>query len=84
MLRLVMEGSGLSLWPAISLVVFMLTTLAVLYWIYRPGSADFYRRLGMMILDDKTGERSNPSHVTGSSGTNTRKAAPTPTIPSEN
>lgn len=78
MLRLVMESAGLSLWPAISLVVFMLTTLAVLYWIYRPGSADFYRRLGTMVLDDKSGT------VSASSGTTTRKTASTPTIPSEN
>jgi|GEM_PF-1875554 len=78
MLRLVMEGADLSLWPAISLVVFMLTTLAVLYWIYRPGSADFYRHLASMVFEDKA------SGASDSSGAETRKTASTPTIPSEN
>jgi hypothetical protein len=77
MLRLVMEGSGLSLWPAISLVVFVLTSLAVLYWIYRPGSADFYRRLGGLALDDKGG--ASPA-IAGTP----RKPSSNPQIPSEN
>jgi hypothetical protein len=53
MLRLVLEGANLSIWPLISLLIFFGTTMLMLLWIYRPGSADFYRQLGGLVLEDK-------------------------------
>jgi cbb3-type cytochrome oxidase subunit 3 len=55
MLRLVLENAGLAFWPAVSLLIFFGSTLCVLAWIYRPGSADFYRRLGGLALEDQSG-----------------------------
>lgn len=77
MLRLVLENAGLALWPAVSLLIFFGTTLCVLAWIYRPGSADFYRRLGGLVLEGQSG--GDPASA------NARSAAPiTPKTPSEN
>lgn len=52
MLRLVMEQAGLAFWPTLSLLIFFGVLLGVLLWIFRPGSSDFYRRLGGMVLQD--------------------------------
>lgn len=52
MMRIVMENAGLSFWPALSLVIFFATTLAVLVWLFRPGSREFYRKLGNLALED--------------------------------
>lgn len=77
MLRLVLENAGLAFWPAISLLIFFGTTVGMLAWIYRPGSADFYRRLGKLALEDQAGGVPAPA--------NTRSTTPfTPKNPSEN
>lgn len=68
MLRLVLENAGLALWPAVSLLIFFGTTMCVLAWIYRPGSADFYRRLGGLALEDQSGG--------AAASANTRSTAP--------
>lgn len=52
-MRIVMENAGLSFWPALSLVIFFVTTLGVLVWIYRPGSREFYSKLGGLALEDQ-------------------------------
>lgn len=80
MLRLVLEGAGLSLWPVISLLIFFGTSLGVLIWIYRPGSAEFYRRLGVLALEGALEDK-----VRGASASaDTRSTAPSnPQIPSE-
>lgn len=52
MMRIVMENAGLSFWPALSLVIFFVTTLGILIWIFRPGSSEFYRKLGRKPLED--------------------------------
>jgi hypothetical protein len=51
MMRLVMEASGLALWPSISLIVFFGACLVMLAWIYRPGSRVLYRKMSGMALD---------------------------------
>jgi cbb3-type cytochrome oxidase subunit 3 len=77
MLRLVLEGANLSLWPIISLVIFFGTSLGVLLWIYRPGSSEFYRQLGGLALEDQARGASAKA--------DTRSTATiTPQIPSEN
>jgi hypothetical protein len=53
MMRIVMENADLSFWPALSLVIFFATTLAVLAWLYRPGSREFYRKLGGLALEEQ-------------------------------
>lgn len=54
MMRIVMENAGLTFWPAMSLLIFFATTLAVLVWIFRPGSRDFYRNMGGLALEDQS------------------------------
>lgn len=55
MIRLVMERAGLTLWPMLSLLIFMTSSLAMVIWLYRPGSKAFYRDLAQLALDeDKT------------------------------
>lgn len=51
MMRLVMESSGLTLWPVLSLVVFSLFTAGLLAWLYRRGSGAFYRDMARLALE---------------------------------
>lgn len=75
-----MENAGLALWPALSLLIFFGSTLGVLLWIYRPGSSDFYRRLGALALQEN-GETPKPD----AAGNEIRSAASfNPKISSEN
>ena len=53
MIRQVMEEAGLTLWPVLSLAIFTLSCAAMLAWMYRPGSRDFYQRLSRMALRDE-------------------------------
>lgn len=52
MIRHVMEGSGLTIWPILSLILFTSSCAAMLLWMYRPGSKNFYGRLSRMALDN--------------------------------
>jgi hypothetical protein len=61
-MRIVMEQAGLTFWPALSLVIFFGTTLGVLFWIYRPGSSEFYKKLGDLALE-KAFEQGSPSQT---------------------
>ncbi len=81
MLRLVMENAGLSLWPALSLLIFFGSTLGVLLWIFRPGSSDFYRHLGALALQDNRDDE-KPDAAAG--GKPRAAASFTPKISSEN
>jgi cbb3-type cytochrome oxidase subunit 3 len=58
-IRLVMEASGLSFWPSLSLAVFFTACLGMLAWIYRPGSRSLYRQLSGMALDPTSDSVSN-------------------------
>jgi cbb3-type cytochrome oxidase subunit 3 len=50
MMRQVMEGAGLTLWPILSLLIFTLSSAAMIAWMFRPGSKNFYGRLSRMAL----------------------------------
>jgi cbb3-type cytochrome oxidase subunit 3 len=52
MIRLVMERAGLTLWPMLSLLIFLASSLAIVIWLYRPGSKTFYQNLARMALDE--------------------------------
>jgi cbb3-type cytochrome oxidase subunit 3 len=52
MIRLVMERAGLTFWPVFSFVLFLVSSIAILVWLYRPGSAAFYMNLAKLALDD--------------------------------
>jgi cbb3-type cytochrome oxidase subunit 3 len=52
MMRIVMEQAGLTIWPALSLVIFFIVSLATVVWLYRPGSRDFYRKMSDLALQD--------------------------------
>ncbi|MEO6096031.1 MAG: cbb3-type cytochrome c oxidase subunit 3 [Fibrobacteria bacterium] len=58
MIRLVMERAGLTLWPVFSFVLFLVSSGAMLAWLYRPGSRAFYDDLARQALDqDDAGKR---------------------------
>ena len=50
MIRLVMENAGLTFWPVFSFVLFLVSSAAMLAWLYRPGSARFYDDLARLAL----------------------------------
>lgn len=52
MIRLVMERSGLTMWPVLSFVLFFGSCLLMLAWLYRPGSARFYGNLSRLALGE--------------------------------
>lgn len=56
MIRQVMEGAGLTFWPVLSFVIFLVSCAAMLLWLYRPGSAPVYGSLARMALDDGDGK----------------------------
>lgn len=56
MIRLVMERSGLTLWPVLSFVIFLVSCALMLLWLFRPGSASFYRDLARMALGERDEE----------------------------
>lgn len=48
----VLSRTDLLFMPEISLVLFMVVFAAALIWIYRPGSAQFYRQRSTMVFDE--------------------------------
>jgi len=52
MMRLVMEGAGLTFWPSLSLVIFLVSCAVLLVWLFRPGARAFYHAMGDIALQD--------------------------------
>lgn len=52
MIRLVMERADLTFWPVFSLVLFVVSCAAMLVWLFRPGSSEFYDRVSRLALGD--------------------------------
>lgn len=52
MIRLVMERADLTFWPVFSLVLFVVSCSAMLVWLFRPGSSEFYDRVSRLALGD--------------------------------
>ena len=52
MIRLVMERAGLTLWPVLSFVIFLVSSGLMVAWLYRPGAAPFYGKLARMALGE--------------------------------
>ena len=60
MIRLVMERAGLTLWPMLSFILFLVSSVVILIWLYRPGSVVFYRDLANLALgNDQPQARKN-------------------------
>jgi hypothetical protein len=57
MIRQVMEGAGLTLWPILSFIIFLTSCGLMLLWLYRPGSAPIYGRMARMALESEDGKR---------------------------
>jgi hypothetical protein len=51
MMRAVMESAGLTFWPVFSLVLFCLFAAALVAWLYRRGSGDFYQGMARLALE---------------------------------
>jgi hypothetical protein len=56
MIRQVMEGAGLTLWPVLSFIIFLVSCGFMLLWLYRPGSAPLYGRMARMALENDDGD----------------------------
>ncbi|MBW8889418.1 MAG: hypothetical protein JF616_16805 [Fibrobacteres bacterium] len=52
MIRQVMEGAGLTLWPILSFIIFLTSCGLMLLWLYRPGSTPIYGRMARMALEN--------------------------------
>lgn len=57
MIRQVMEGAGLTLWPILSFIIFLTSCGFMLLWLYRPGSTPVYGRMARMALENEDGKR---------------------------
>ena len=55
MIRQVMEGAGLTLWPILSFIIFLASCGFMLLWLYRPGSTPVYGRMARMALEGEDG-----------------------------
>jgi hypothetical protein len=75
MMRVVMENAGLSFWPALSLVIFFIMLIAILAWIFRPGSSEFYRKLGRKPLEDGA-RKDSSAQSSPDDGPSTTKPSP--------
>jgi hypothetical protein len=77
-MRVVMENAGLSFWPALSLLIFFVSTLGVLLWIFRPGSSEFYRKLGRKPLEDGSGKATKDPSAKAPSDDSPSTSQPSP------
>lgn len=56
MIRQVMEGAGLTLWPILSFIIFLTSCGFMLLWLYRPGSTPVYGAMARMALESEDGK----------------------------
>ena len=49
---LISQGYNWAIWPQISLVIFTLTFVGILFWVTRKKSADHYRYMADLAIDD--------------------------------
>ena len=68
MMRAVMESAGLTFWPVFSLVLFSLFGAALLAWLYRRGSGDFYQGMARLALEQNGAEASQDGREDGRQG----------------
>jgi hypothetical protein len=52
MMRSVMEAAGLTFWPVLSLTVFGLYAVGLVFWLYRKGSREFYQSMAAMATEE--------------------------------
>lgn len=52
MLKNVISQGEFHIWPQISLVLFVLTFVCIMAWIFRRGSKEHYHTMANMISDD--------------------------------
>jgi cbb3-type cytochrome oxidase subunit 3 len=58
LMKEVMSGAHLTLWPIISLVIFFTCSLIMLWWLFRKGSDTIYEDLRQSVLEDQPQENS--------------------------
>jgi hypothetical protein len=68
MMRAVMESAGLTFWPVFSLVLFCLFAAALVAWLYRRGSGDFYQGTARLALEQDGAEVSRDWRDDGKQG----------------
>lgn len=52
MIREVMEAANLVIWPMITLVLFFVSMLAMLLWVWRKDSEKVYGHLSQLVLEE--------------------------------
>lgn len=52
MIREVMQEANLVIWPMITLVLFFVSMLIMLLWVYRKGSNRVYDNLSQLVLEE--------------------------------
>lgn len=49
----IIGNAGLSIYAQIALVIFVVVFVAIIVWVFRPGTRERFRRDAMMPLDDE-------------------------------
>jgi cbb3-type cytochrome oxidase subunit 3 len=57
MMRWVMERSGLTMWPILSLLIFTISSAIMIAWMFRRGSKEFYAQVAQLALGDNLGDK---------------------------
>lgn len=52
MIREVMQEANLVVWPMITLVLFFVSMLVMLLWVWRKGSEEVYEDLSQLVLEE--------------------------------
>jgi hypothetical protein len=48
----VLDNPDLLLWPAAALVLFFSLLLGALFWVFRPGSKTFYKKMSLLPFSE--------------------------------
>ncbi len=66
MIRQVMESANLTIWPIFSLILFMASSAAMIFWLWRQGSTETYRLLANVVFDENSEKNNHANqHLSG-------------------
>ena len=53
MFKDVLLRADLAMFPIVGLIMFVIVAVAILVWVFRSGSTEFYDKLNRVALDDE-------------------------------
>lgn len=53
MFKDVLLRADLTMFPIVGLIMFVIVAVAILVWVFRSGSSEFYDKLNQVALDDE-------------------------------